>query len=38
LPKDASQNEKRKLFEDLANEISNIDTSDVFVISVWIGE
>ena len=38
LPKDASQSEKRKLLEELANSIRNIDTSDVFVISIWIGE
>lgn len=38
LSKDASQNEKNKLLEELANKISNIDTSDVFVISMWIGE
>jgi hypothetical protein len=36
LPKDASQNEKRRLLEELANAIGNIDTSDVFVISLWI--
>ena len=38
LPKDASQNEKRKLLEELANSIGNIDSSDVFLISIWIGE
>jgi hypothetical protein len=37
LPKDASQSEKNKLLEELANAIGNIDTSDVFVISMWIG-
>lgn len=38
LPKDASQNEKRRLLEELANAIGNFDSSDVFVISLWIGE
>jgi hypothetical protein len=38
LPKDASQNEKRKLLEELANAIGNIGTSDVFVIAMSIGE
>jgi hypothetical protein len=38
LPKDAFQNEKRKLLEELGNAIGNIDTSDVFVISIWIGK
>jgi hypothetical protein len=38
LPKDASQIEKSKLLEELANAIGNIDTSDVFLISMWIGE
>jgi hypothetical protein len=36
LPKDASQIEKSKLLEELANAIGNIDSSDVFVISLWI--
>jgi hypothetical protein len=36
LPKDASQSEKSKLLEELANSIGNIDSSDVFVISMWI--
>jgi hypothetical protein len=38
LPKDASQSEKSKLLDELANAIGNLDTSDVFVISIWIGE
>jgi hypothetical protein len=38
LPKDASQSEKSKLLEELANAIGNIDTSDVFVIAMSIGE
>ena len=38
LPKDASQNEKRRLLEELANAIGNIDSSDVCIISMWIGE
>jgi hypothetical protein len=38
LPKDASQSEKRKLLEELANAIGNIESSDVFLISIWIGE
>jgi actin-like ATPase involved in cell morphogenesis len=38
LPKDASQSERRKLHEELANAIGNLDTSDVFVISIWIGD
>ena len=38
LPKDASQNEKRKLLEELGNAVGNIDSSDVFLISIWIGE
>jgi hypothetical protein len=38
LPKDASQSEKSKLLEELANAIGNIDSSDVFLISMWIGE
>jgi hypothetical protein len=38
LPKNASQNEKRRLLEELADAIGNIDTSDVFLISLWIGE
>jgi len=38
LPKDASQNEKSKLIEELANAIGNIGTSDVFLISMWIAE
>jgi hypothetical protein len=38
LPKDASQSEKSKLIEELANAIGNIGTSDVFVISIWIGD
>jgi hypothetical protein len=37
LPKDASQIEKSKLLEELANAIGNIDSSDVFVVSIWIG-
>jgi hypothetical protein len=37
LPKDASQSEKTKLLDELANAIGNIDTSDVFLISMWIG-
>jgi hypothetical protein len=37
LPKNASQSEKSKLLEELANAIGNITTSDVFVISMWIG-
>lgn len=38
LPKDASQIEKSKILEELANTIGNIGGSDVFVISIWIGE
>jgi hypothetical protein len=38
LPKDASQIEKSKLLEELANAIGNISTSDVFVISMWIAD
>jgi hypothetical protein len=38
LPKDASQSEKSKLIDELANAIGNISTSDVFVISMWIGD
>ena len=38
LPKNASQSKKSKLLDELANAIGNIDTSDVFVISMWIGE
>jgi hypothetical protein len=38
LPKDASQSEKSKLLEELANSIGNIDSSDVCVIAMWIGE
>jgi hypothetical protein len=37
LPKDASQSERSRLLEELANAIGNIDTSDVFIISMWIG-
>jgi hypothetical protein len=37
LPKDASQSEKSKLLEELGDAIGNIDSSDVFVISIWIG-
>jgi hypothetical protein len=29
---------KSKLLDELANAIGNLDTSDVFVISIWIGE
>jgi hypothetical protein len=36
LPKDASQIEKSKFLEELANTIGNIDSSDVFVVSIWI--
>jgi hypothetical protein len=38
LPKDASQSEKSKLLEELGNAVGNIDSSDVFIISMWIGE
>jgi hypothetical protein len=34
LPKNASQMEKSKILEELANTVGNIDTSDVFVISI----
>jgi hypothetical protein len=37
LRKDASQSERSRLLEELANAIGNIDSSDVFVISMWIG-
>lgn len=36
LPKNASQIEKSKILEELANAVGNIDTSVVFVISMWI--
>jgi hypothetical protein len=38
LPKNASQTEKSKILEELANTIGDISTSDVFVISMWIGD
>jgi hypothetical protein len=38
LPKNASQIEKSKLLEELVNAIGDISTSDVFVISMWIGD
>jgi hypothetical protein len=37
LPKDASQNEKNDRLAELADIITNIKESDVFVISMWIG-
>ena len=38
LPKDASQSEKNDRIAELADRITNIKESDVFVISMWIGE
>ena len=38
LPKDASQSEKNDRIAELADKITNIKESDVFVISMWIGE
>jgi hypothetical protein len=37
LPKDASQNEKNDRLTELADTITHITGSDVFVISMWIG-
>ena len=36
LPKDASQSEKNDRIAELADRITNIKESDVFVISMWI--
>jgi hypothetical protein len=37
LPKDASQTDKSNRIAELADTITNIKESDVFVISMWIG-
>ena len=37
LPKDMAYNEKLACLSELADTITNIKNSDVFVISMWIG-
>jgi hypothetical protein len=38
LPKDASHSEKMARLSELADTITNVENSDVFLISMWIGE
>ena len=37
LPKDMACNDKLACLSELADTITNIESSDVFVISMWIG-
>jgi len=37
LPKDASPEEKRARLSELSRTVRDIDSSDVFVIGMWIG-
>ena len=37
LPKDMAYNDKLACLSELADTITNIENSDVFVISMWIG-
>ena len=37
LPKDMAYNDKLACLSELADTITNIEKSDVFVISMWIG-